>query len=134
MRTPFAEYPEYHTSADNMELVRDEQLLNSFDLVKEFVMVVEHNKKYINTNPTCEPQLGNRGLYEFIGGTNDNHRRQLAILWVLNLSDGTNTLLDISERGGIPFALVKEMADILVKKDLLKENEVKNDKDIFFPT
>ena len=123
MRTPFAEYPEYHTSADNMELVRDEQLLNSFKLLKEYVSVVENNKTYINTNPKCEPQLGSRGLYEFIGGTNDSHKRQLAMLWVLNLSDGTNTLLDISERGGIPFALVKEMADILVKKNLLKENE-----------
>ena len=127
MRTPFAEYPEYHTSADNMELVRDEQLLNSFKLLKEFVSVLENNKKYINTNPKCEPQLGSRGLYEFIGGTNDSHKRQLAMLWVLNLSDGTNTLLDISERGGIPFALVKEMVDILVKKNLLKENEFKDE-------
>jgi aminopeptidase-like protein len=121
MRTPFAEYPEYHTSADNLELVKDEQLLNSYYLIKDFVEVIEHNKKYISLNPKCEPQLGSRGLYEFIGGTNDSQRRQLAMLWVLNLSDGTHSLLDISERAEVSFSLIKEMAAILVSKNLIKE-------------
>jgi aminopeptidase-like protein len=83
--------------------------------------VLENNKKYINRNPRCEPQLGKRGLYQAIGGQSDSRARELAMLWVLNLSDGNYTLLDIAERATLEFNMVKDAADALSGHGLLKE-------------
>jgi len=124
MRTPHGEYPEYHTSADNLEFVKAESLAASLSLYLSILNILEKNKKYINQNPMCEPQLGKRGLYQHIGGHADSKTFQLALLWVLNLSDGHYSLLDIAERAGIEFALIAEAADMLVEKDLLKEYQI----------
>ena len=121
MRTPHGKYPEYHTSADNLKFVKPENLATSLSLYLEVLNILEENKKYINQNPLCEPQLGRRGLYQHIGGHADSKKFQLALLWTLNLSDGENSLLDISERSGLGFSLISEAADILLEKDLLKE-------------
>jgi aminopeptidase-like protein len=121
MRTPHGEYPEYHTSADNLEFVSSKNLAASFKTCLNILNVLEENKKYINQNPKCEPQLGRRGLYQHIGGHPDSKNFQLAMLWVLNLSDGHHSLVDISERSGIKFGLISEAADILAAENLLKE-------------
>jgi aminopeptidase-like protein len=126
MRTPHNEYPEYHTSADNLEFVNPENLSTSLALYLDVFNILEENKKYMNQNPMCEPQLGRRGLYQHIGGHADSKKIQLALLWTLNLSDGRHTLLDISERSGLDFSLILEAADILVEKDLLKEHQIQN--------
>jgi len=126
MRTPHGEYPEYHTSADNLEFVKPENLGASLALYLDVLNILEHNKKYMNQNPMCEPQLGRRGLYQHIGGHADSKKFQLALLWTLNLSDGRNSLLEISEQSGLEFSLISEAADILVEKDLLKEHKVQN--------
>jgi aminopeptidase-like protein len=120
-RTPHGEYPEYHTSADNCDFVKPEYLADSLLKYLSVLDILENNRTYINTNPKCEPQLGKRGLYEKIGGENDRKEKQLAMLWVLNLSDGNNTLLDISERSGFQFDLIKDAADTLHEHHLLKE-------------
>lgn len=122
MRTPHGCYPEYHTSADNLDLVGPEFLLESLTQYLSVLDVLESNRRYRSNNPKCEPQLGRRGLYKSIGGQTDSRERELAMLWVLNLSDGNNTLLDISERSGIDFAMLKEVSAILVNHDLLTEN------------
>ena len=114
-RTPYAKYPEYHTSADNLNFVRPESLGGSFSNLLAVIEVLENNRTYVNLNPKCEPQLGKRGLYSSIG-TNE-----LAMLWVLNLSDGHNTLLEISDRSGIDFALLNSMGRKLMEKGLLSE-------------
>lgn len=124
MRTPHGKYPEYHTSADNLEFVKPENLATSLCLYLEVLSILEKNKKYINQNPLCEPQLGRRGLYQHIGGHADSKKIQLALLWTLNLSDGENSLLDISERSGLGFSLISEAADILVEKDLLRDHKI----------
>jgi aminopeptidase-like protein len=67
----------------------------------------------------CEPQLGRRGLYGSIGGRSDAEERQMAMLWVLNLSDGDHTLLDVAERARFPFPLVAEAAGALEEAGLL---------------
>jgi len=126
MRTPHGEYPEYHTSADNLEFVKPENLGKSLALYLDVLNILEHNKKYMNQNPMCEPQLGRRGLYQHIGGHADSKKFQLALLWTLNLSDGRNSLLEISEQSGLEFSLISEAADILVEKDLLKEHKAQN--------
>ena len=121
MRTPHSRYPEYHTSADNLDLVRQEFLENSFSKYLSTICLLEGNRKYINTNAKCEPQLGKRGLYEAIGGQNESAINQLAVLWVLNFSDGHHTLLDIAERSRLRFDILKDAADALVKHHLLIE-------------
>jgi aminopeptidase-like protein len=120
MRTPHGQYREYHTSADNLTFISPEALEESFRTVLQIVSVLEHNGRYVNQNPKCEPQLGRRGLYRAIGGDLDRAGRELAMLWVLNLSDGTHTLLDIAERAGLRFDLVRTAAMALAEHGLLK--------------
>ena len=121
MRTPHGRYPEYHTSADNLDLVEPEYLRDSFSKYLSVLSVLESNKRFQNKNPKCEPQLGKRGLYRSIGGQSGGRSHQLALLWVLNLSDGQHTLLDIADRSGLEFDIVKDAADLLVEHDLLQE-------------
>ncbi len=83
--------------------------------------LLEKNRVYLSLNPYCEPQLGKRGLYRSMGGQTDEPANELALLWVLNLSDGQHSLLDIAERAGLPFALIAGAADALLAVDLLRE-------------
>jgi aminopeptidase-like protein len=85
------------------------------------VYLLENNKLYLNQNPNCEPQLGRRGLYRAFGGYRDEKLGEMAMLWVLNQSDGKHSLLDIAERSGLQFETVKEAADLLVNHNLLVE-------------
>jgi aminopeptidase-like protein len=121
MRTPHGQYPEYHTSADNLDLVRPESISDSLLKCAMVFDLLEANKTYLNQNPKCEPQLGRRGLYNAIGGHTDGKIRELAMLWVLNLSDGSNSLLDIAERSKLPFSLLRDATNDLCDHDLLKE-------------
>ena len=98
MRTPHGEFPEYHTSADNLDFITPEALGASFTKLVQIIEVLEHNHRYLNLSPKGEPQLSKRGIYSSL------HEEVMAMLWILNLSDGTNTLLDIAERSGTTFA------------------------------
>jgi aminopeptidase-like protein len=122
MRTPHGEYPEYHTSADNLNFVQPEYLATSFSIFLSVLSALEGNSRYLSLNPKCEPQMGKRGLYEKVGGQGDNQMRQLAMLWVLNLSDGAHTLLEISDRSHLSFELIKDVANTLVHHGLLVES------------
>lgn len=121
MRTPHGKFHEYHTSGDNLNFVKPENLVDSASLCLSVFYILENDKTYINQNPKCEPHLGKRGLYKKIGGQDDSRNLQFAMLWVLNLSDGRHSLLDISERSDLQFDLVKEAADLLYQYGLLKE-------------
>jgi aminopeptidase-like protein len=118
-RTPHGRYPEYHTSADDLAFVRDESLVDSLSAYLEVFSVLEGNFRYRNTSPKGEPQLGRRGLYRAIGGLPDPGRQSLAMLWVLNQSDGEHDLLSIAERSGLPFALIESAASRLGEHGLL---------------
>ncbi|MDD1745019.1 MAG: DUF4910 domain-containing protein, partial [Candidatus Methanoperedens sp.] len=121
MRTPYGRYAEYHTSGDNLDFIQPSYLSDSFSKYLSVVNILENNKTYVNTNPKCEPQLGKRGLYKSIGGQSMTAVDQMALLWILNLSDGQHTLLDIAEKSGTEFDLIKRAANILLRNDLLKE-------------
>ena len=121
MRTPHGQFPEYHTSADNLELVRPSALADSLQKVLAAIAVLEGNATYVNLNPHCEPQLGRRGLRGSVGGFVDSSLGDLALLWVLNLSDGDHSLLDAAERSGIEFAAIRAAADALLEHNLLRE-------------
>jgi aminopeptidase-like protein len=121
MRTPFGEYPEYHTSADNLELVTPAALEGSLQILHDIITVLEADKKYLNLNPKCELQLGKRGLYNTVGGAWSGRDFQMALLWVLNLSDGKHSLLDISKESGIDFESISGAANRLFEQKLLAE-------------
>lgn len=119
MRTPHGQYPEYHTSADNVDFVKAESLEGSYRLSLSVFDVLQSNRTFVNQNPKCEPRLGKRGLYRAIGGEKDGPSLELAMLWVLNLSDGRHSLLDIAERSGLQFVLVESAAQALLASGLL---------------
>ncbi len=123
MRTPNDEYPEYHTSADNLDLIHPSSLADSWLRCVLAVEVLEHNRRYLNRNPFCEPQLGKHGLYTTFGEESHDKLLQQAVLWVLNFSDGKHDLLDIAERSGFSFRIVEQAARALVRCGLLSQIE-----------
>ena len=120
MRTPHGRYPEYHTSADDLAFVRPESLADSFMKYLAVFQVLENNRIYLNLNPKCEPQLGKRGLYRLMGGDQETGFDQMSLLWVLNLSDGSHSLLDIADRAGYEFTMINNAAEALLQKDLVR--------------
>lgn len=120
-RTPYAAYPEYHTSADDPSFVSPHALADTLDVLLEVVSVLDRDRRYLSLNPYGEPQLGKRGLYDALGGRSDTKTAQLAMLWVLNLADGKHDLLDIAQRSGLSFDLVADAAGALHGAGLLKE-------------
>jgi aminopeptidase-like protein len=120
-RTPYAGYPEYHTSADNPAFVSPSAMEDTLGALKDAFGVLDRNRRYVNLSPYGEPQLGKRGLYDSLGGRSDAKQAQMAMLWVLNLSDGEHSLLDIAERAGLPFDIVDVAARALHDAGLVKE-------------
>ncbi len=122
MRTPYGRFSQYHTSADDLALVQPEYLGETFEMYAQVVAVLEGNRTYRNTHPYGEPQLGRRGLYRTVGGAQQIASLQEAIMWVLNFSDGTHSLLAIAERANLPFATIRAAADALLAQALLVED------------
>jgi len=115
-RTPYGQYPEYHTSADDLDFVRPEYLADSFSKLAEMLTLLENNRTYLNMNPKGEPQLGKRGLYASAG------LDERALLWVLNYSDGSHDLLDIAGRSGLDFPTLEKAAESLLEHQLIREH------------
>lgn len=147
-RSPWGRFPEYHTSGDNLEFVKPEKLEGALELLKRVVERLEagdtergrraerENKpdlggngrllplsspRYLNLSPKGEPQLGRRGLYGSVGGSADPQGFQMALLWVLNLSDGEHDLSEIARRSGLSSELIEAAAKALIEAGLLRE-------------
>ena len=118
-RTPHGRFPEYHSSADNLDFVDADSLADSLLRCLSIFAMLEENRCYLNLNPKCEPQLGKRGLYRAMGGLADAGFDEMAMLWVLNLSDGSRSLLDIAERSGVAFDSLHAAAQALEAHGLL---------------
>jgi aminopeptidase-like protein len=118
MRSVWGSFPEYHTSADNLDFIQPLQLAESLRMCAAIVDVLENNLRYCNQNPFCEPQLGRRNLYGSAGGE-AIAAETYARLWVLNMSDGQHSLLDIAERSGIAFSTINDAAELLRQAGLL---------------
>ena len=119
-RTPHGEYPEYHTSADDLDFIRPETMADAFDSCVEILDGLDNDAKWQNLSPWGEPQLGKRGLYPPVGGLHADSE-VMAMLWVLNQSDGTRSLLDVAELSGMPFAALRRAAAKLRAGGLLEE-------------
>ena len=119
-RAPEGAYPEYHSSADNLELVTPAALEDSFRALCEIIDVVDRNRRYRNLRGQGEPQLGKYGLYDSMGGASSVESGRLAMLWSLSLADEHHTLLDITERSGLPFDDVVYASERLREAGLLE--------------
>jgi len=124
MRTPHGQYPQYHTSLDDLSFVGPRNLADSFDKIRAIFNIIERDQTFINTNPKCEPRLGKRNLYRTMGGQAEEQLDELALLWVLNLSDGNHSLLDIAEKSKYPFSKIAAAAEALVGAELLRPSHV----------
>lgn len=118
-RTPHGEFPEYHTSGDDLSFISADQLQDSLNAVAAIVHTIDRNAIYANLNPKCEPRLGKRGLYRAVAGQADRQWNELALLWVLSGSDGAASLLDIAVQAQRPFAEIAAAADALEGAGLL---------------
>ena len=120
MRSMYRTYPEYHTSLDDKDFISFDAMSESVAMYLEMVGMFEANRRYRSTNPYCEPQLGRRGLYQAMGGDSERVGRQMAMLWILNQADGSNSLLEIAQKSGIRYSLIRETCDILLEHELLR--------------
>jgi aminopeptidase-like protein len=120
-RSRFATFPEYHTSADNLDFIKAEHLAASLEVIWRVIEIAEADYRPLNLSPKGEPQLGRRGLYSPTGGDKDAPARQMALLWVLNQADGTRSLLDIAERADMPFPAMLAAAQALTAVGLLTD-------------
>jgi len=118
-RTPNGCYPEYHTSADNLDFVSSQSMGDSLHTLLESIEIIENDFVFQNTCPFGEPNLGKRGLYPSKGGYQSVSDQVLAMLWVLNQSDSKNSLLDIAEKSNIDFNNILAAAKKLQKSGLL---------------
>lgn len=119
MRGRHGQFPEYHTSADDLDFISPERLDESWRCCRRIVEFLEVNHRYRNLAPHGEPQLGKRGVYDGLGGRSSPGALELAIFWLLSCSDGTQSLLDIAERSSIDYATLREAAELLVQCSLL---------------
>jgi aminopeptidase-like protein len=120
MRSPNGTFPEYHTSADDLRLVTAEALEQSLDVLIDVIGVLERNVVFERVDGRGEPQLGRRGLYRAISGHKDQAEAQMALLWVLNQTDGRHSLLDIAERSGVAFEQLALAAETAREADLIR--------------
>ncbi|MBO1325500.1 DUF4910 domain-containing protein [Acetobacter sp. TBRC 12305] len=128
MRSRNGTFAQYHTSADNLDFITPAALAGSYRMIANMIAMMEADTTLTSLNPFCEPQLGRRGLYKVIGGTNTTEAEpghaidQMTLLWVLNLADGTHSLLDIADRSGKPFGAVMAATHALSKAGLVRAN------------
>lgn len=121
-RTPNNEYPQYHSSADNFDLIDRQALAESMAACAALLRAADREACYVNLNPKCEPMLGKRGLYRPTGGGHPGAFEH-ALLWVLNQSDGQRSLLQIAQRAELPFDTVADAAQALERVGLLQLRE-----------
>jgi aminopeptidase-like protein len=119
MRGRHGQFAEYHTSADNLDFVSRAQLAKSYQTLGRVFEILEGNHRYLNLFPYGEPQLGKRGVYREMGDA--DQAKQLAMLWVLSMSDGRHSLLDITERSGADFEMIRDVAIMLESCGVLSE-------------
>ena len=120
MRTPHGEFDGYHTSADALERIRPESLGEAVRVGLDVIEVLETNRTCVNLSPYGEPQLGKRGLYRSSGGAVQSPDDERALLWVLNLSDGSASLVDIAARSGLAYPVIARAAQRLEQAGLLE--------------
>lgn len=117
------EFPEYHTSQDDLSFIRGDRLEGAVRALLEIAGVLDANRQYRSLAPYGEPQLGRRGLYRAMGGETNPADLSIAMLWMLQLADGEHDLLAVAERSGLEFEQVARAAALLEEHELLEAVE-----------
>jgi aminopeptidase-like protein len=123
-RDKYYEYPQYHTSLDNLDFVKGDQIVESLALYRDVVQILDQNACYLSNARYGEPQLGRRGLYPSIGGGINQRgvlgsvgqtKKELdATTWLLFMADGTTDVVDVAERSGVAFSdLVRALKQLV---------------------
>ena len=120
-RSPNGQYAEYHSSADDLSLIRPDCLAESIRVLARMVTVLDANRRPLSLYPKGEPRLGKRGLYGTVGGTEPGQYEH-ALLWVMSLADGAHDLLAVAERSGLGFELIERAASALEKASLVRSS------------
>jgi len=120
MRSKYGEYPEYHTSLDNLEEVVTPSGLNGgYQAIQKALELLERNIRY-TVNVLCEPQMGKRGLYPTLS-TKSIDEDVTIMMNFLSLCDGRNSMLDIAEKLGVPSWNLYSLANKLLSQKLISE-------------
>jgi aminopeptidase-like protein len=117
MRSKYGEYPEYHTSADDLSLISAEGLEGSFEIYKKILLALENNHKY-KIKFACEPQLGKRGLYPTLS-TTETKSTVADMMNFIAYADGESDLIEISDITGASVEKLAEIAEQLIIAELL---------------
>ena len=117
-RSKFGEYPEYHTSADDLSLVSPEGLQGAYDVIKQVIDVLEMNQRY-QVQVLCEPQLGKRGLYPTTS-QKGSYDKVKAMVDFIAYADGKTDLIDISDKIGVPISELISVIKELNEAKLIK--------------
>ena len=117
MRSKYAEYPEYHTSLDNLDFVTPSGLAGGFNVVKKCLEAIEFNFHPICTQK-CEPQLGKRGLYPLVA-ERDSGLKVRNMMNFLAYADGKLDLIEIAEKINIPIWELYRIADDMLENELI---------------
>ena len=121
MRSPYGEYPEYHTSADNLDLISMEQMDEMVSIHKDVILTYENYPKYEVCHDGGEPFLSKYNLYRSLGGTHKNYDTESIRNWILFLSDGKNNIKDISKKSDFTEDEIKKVVELLLSKNIIKE-------------
>ena len=121
MRGVHGTFPEYHTSADNLDFVTSESLGQSYAVIETLLDLLDGDRTYRRVDGRGEPQLGRRGLYRAIAGQREaGGATQMDLLWFLNLADGHHSLLDMAIRADVPFARIEAAARLALDASLVE--------------
>jgi aminopeptidase-like protein len=121
LRTKHNEYPEYHTSLDNLnDVVTVKGLNGGYWALRRALELIEKNKNY-KTKFLCEPQLSKRSLYGSISAKKLTDEQTLKMLHFLNYCDCEHSLIDIAEKINLPAWDLYELVDRLILEDLIVE-------------
>jgi len=117
-RSKFGEFPQYHTSLDNLDFVSPQGLAGAYNMLEACLKLIEANRKYKITC-LCEPHLGKRGLYPTINSGVDVYKESRKLTNFITYADGKNDLIDISNKIKVPVSELYSMVDKLSAAGLL---------------
>ena len=120
-RTKFCQYPEYHTSLDNLgNVVTAEGLNGGYWSIRRCIEAIERNKIY-KVLILCEPQMGKIGLYPTLSKKGSHDEVQLMMNFI-SLCDGENSLLNIAELLNLPIWELYKLVDKLESFNIISNN------------
>ena len=125
MRSKFGEYPEYHTSLDDLNLVTPNGLEGGLDAMKSCINILENN--VIPTSTVLgEPQLGKRNLYPNVGvkGGKDAIPDLKTMIHIISYCDGEKSLLEIADKINQPFEKCRKILNTLIENNLVSIKSV----------